>query len=234
MKDVRPGGAEGSEDPALTHGSLRLAAGVAALAALWVAVYWWAPGGPERTIAFQPPPEDPSPAPITFAPVEPAARPNPVEAPEPTRPSSGVEPPSFFQHTVARGDSAQSISKKYYGTEAHWRAVMHANPKTDFQHLRKGLVVRVPVDPKNVQGKPATAAETPKASSPTDAEVARGFEYVVEKGDTLSGLAFRFYGKASRWPAIAEANRELMGEDGSKFRAGMTIIIPPSPDDQSR
>ncbi len=203
----------------MTTGSLRLALGVGALAVLWVLVYWWTPTEPKPSIAFQSPPVE-SPEPVVEAPPPPADEPKS----EPERPA--VVPPTFYEHTVERGDTAQSIAKKYYGTSEHWQAVMRANPKTDFQHLRAGLVVRVPVDPKNVQG--VGAPDTPREESP------HGIEYVVEKGDTLTGLAFRFYGRASVYQWIIDANKEALGPDGSKLKAGMKIVIPPAPDGAGR
>lgn len=204
----------------MTHGSFRLALAVAALAALWIIVYWWTPASPRPTIAFQPSPEpafeEPSPAQQT-AQHEPAA---PVQAP----PKPGVQPPSFYQHTVARGDRAETISKKYYGTESHWQAVMRANPKTDFQNLRVGLVIRVPVDPANIQGMPS---EAPRSEDVIKQPI--GVDYIVEKGDTLTGLAHRFYGKASLYQWIIDANAGVLGDDGSRLRPGMKIVIPAAP-----
>lgn len=203
----------------MTQGSFRLAMAVAALAALWIVVYWWTPAAPRPSIAFQPSPE---PAPVEATPetADPASIEPLVEAERP-----GVQPPSFYQHTVARGDRAESISRKYFGTEAHWQAVMRANPKTDFQNLRVGQVIRVPVDPKNIQGiKDQTA---PASKDEEQAPV--GVEYIVENGDTLTGLAHRFYGKASVYQWIIDANIESLGADGKKLRPGMKIIIPAAP-----
>ncbi len=47
--------------------------------------------------------------------------------------------------------------------------------------------------------------------------------YVVKKGDTLSAIAQRFYGDASRWRLIAKAN-DL--SDPNTMRVGMELIIP--------
>lgn len=204
----------------MTQGSFRLALGVAALAALWIVVYWWTPAVPRPSIAFQP---SPAPAPPVVEPTQSEAPPTPDAKPRP-----GVQPPSFYQHTVERDDNAQKISQRYYGTTSHWQAVMRANPKTDFQHLRKGMIVRVPVDPKNIQG---IAGESPKPDAPVQAS---GVEYVVEKGDTLTGLAFRFYGRASVYQWIIDANSDLLGADGTKIRPGMKIIIPPAPEGTER
>jgi len=49
--------------------------------------------------------------------------------------------------------------------------------------------------------------------------------YVIVKGDTLSHIAQRYYGKASRWPDIFEANREVI-QDPDKIFPGQKIRIP--------
>lgn len=53
-----------------------------------------------------------------------------------------------------------------------------------------------------------------------------GFEsYTVRKGDTLSGIAQHFYGKASHWHQIFEANRGSIS-DPDKIREGQVLRIP--------
>lgn len=49
--------------------------------------------------------------------------------------------------------------------------------------------------------------------------------YVIESGNTLSGLAKRFYGDATKYPKIFEANREVI-EDPDKIYPGQKIRIP--------
>jgi nucleoid-associated protein YgaU len=51
--------------------------------------------------------------------------------------------------------------------------------------------------------------------------------YEVKKGDTLSGIAQRFYGKAADYPKIFEANREVI-KDPDKIFVGQKIRIPTS------
>jgi nucleoid-associated protein YgaU len=71
-------------------------------------------------------------------------------------------------------------------------------------------------------------------TSTSDAPVsaaAPGFQhYTVVRNDTLSGIAKRFYGKASRWPAIFEANRDQVS-DPDRIRPGQVLKIPA--DDQT-
>ena len=49
--------------------------------------------------------------------------------------------------------------------------------------------------------------------------------YTVVKGDTLSHIAKHFYGKASHWHAIFEANRDQL-EDPDRIFPGQVLKIP--------
>lgn len=50
--------------------------------------------------------------------------------------------------------------------------------------------------------------------------------YTVVKGDSLSGIAKRFYGNAMKYPKIFEANREVV-KDPDLIYPGQKIRIPP-------
>ena len=54
--------------------------------------------------------------------------------------------------------------------------------------------------------------------------------YTVAKGDTLSHIAKQFYGKASKWNAIFEANRDQL-DDPDKIQPGQVLKIPPDSSD---
>ena len=49
--------------------------------------------------------------------------------------------------------------------------------------------------------------------------------YTIEKGDTLSAVSKRFYGKAKFWRQIFEANRDTI-EDPDRVFPGQTIKLP--------
>ncbi len=51
--------------------------------------------------------------------------------------------------------------------------------------------------------------------------------YTIEKGDTLSAIAKRFYGDANAYPRIFEANREVI-KDADLIYPGQKIRIPKS------
>jgi hypothetical protein len=49
--------------------------------------------------------------------------------------------------------------------------------------------------------------------------------YTVRPGDTLSGIALRFYGSASHWKAILVANRSRLRRPAD-LRPGMKLVVP--------
>lgn len=76
-----------------------------------------------------------------------------------------------------------------------------------------------------VKAPPESAPEA-QAEAQTEAEPAEKIElYVIESGDTLGGIAKKYYGKASAYMRIFEANREVI-QDPDKIFVGQTIRIP--------
>ena len=49
--------------------------------------------------------------------------------------------------------------------------------------------------------------------------------YTVVTGDNLSKIARHFYGKASAWPKIFEANRDQL-DDPDRIKPGQVLRIP--------
>jgi nucleoid-associated protein YgaU len=58
--------------------------------------------------------------------------------------------------------------------------------------------------------------------------VARGLDanlYRVQRGDTLAGIAGRFYGSTQRWQELHEANRHVL-ENPDLVWPGLTLVVP--------
>ena len=57
-------------------------------------------------------------------------------------------------------------------------------------------------------------------------------QHKVVAGDTMSGLALKYYGSAVRekWMHIYEANKELIGENPAFIKVGQTLNIPEAPE----
>lgn len=72
---------------------------------------------------------------------------------------------------------------------------------------------------------PAPKAEhaKPDHAKPADHAGARPKTYVVQKGDTLSGIAKKFYGEVKKVNDIAAANKL---KDPNHIRVGQTLTLP--------
>lgn len=79
-----------------------------------------------------------------------------------------------------------------------------------------------------VRKEAAAPAKTEKAESApaaTQDKAQLSGRYTVQMGDTLGHIAQKFYGKASRWPEIFEANRDKLRHPDILFH-GTTLRIP--------
>ena len=98
---------------------------------------------------------------------------------------------------------------------------MSQNGKPDFSNVRGGgasTEAAPPAKPdfSNVQG----GVRSTEAAAPGNEQT-----YTVASGDTLSHIAKRFYGKASHWQAIYDANRDQL-DDPDRIRPGQVLKIP--------
>ena len=53
-----------------------------------------------------------------------------------------------------------------------------------------------------------------------------GGSYKISRGDTLSGVADKFYKDARKWSAVYNANVSTIGDSPNKIRVGQTIQLP--------
>ncbi|MGV6818607.1 MAG: peptidoglycan-binding protein LysM [Thiotrichales bacterium] len=73
----------------------------------------------------------------------------------------------------------------------------------------------------NVEG--VSAVDSSGITAPV--QTAKVEFYVIQKGDTLSAIAKKYLGSASKYPEIFEANREVI-KDPDLIYPGQTIRIP--------
>lgn len=71
-----------------------------------------------------------------------------------------------------------------------------------------------------------TAATGAKTAAPVATPARR--THTVEKGDTLSGIAQKVYGRADRWQLIYQANRDQL-DDPDRIYPGQVLVIPAAP-----
>ena len=77
----------------------------------------------------------------------------------------------------------------------------------------------------DVQGVEKIIADDLKFPEPVEEEKDKFDLYEIVSGDTLGGIAKKFYGKASLYTRIHEANKELI-PDPNKIYPGQKIKIP--------
>lgn len=51
-------------------------------------------------------------------------------------------------------------------------------------------------------------------------------KHIFVSGDTLSGIAKKYYDDAGKYLAIYEANKELIGDNPNLIQPGMELVIP--------
>ncbi len=99
--------------------------------------------------------------------------------------------------------------------------------KGDFSHVQS----HVDTVPAGIGGTAGGNADFSNVQSHVDTVPAQGGTgssgtmYTVRKGDTLSAIAQRHYGKASRWRGIFDANRDQI-DNPDLIQPGQVLKIP--------
>ncbi len=154
--------------------------------------------------------------------------PGPIPSPPPVRRTVTILP-EFTEYTVQKGDvSFGVIARRVYGDSKWGDSIARANPFVTPNKLIVGrTVLRIAKDPTNIQGKAVTLgpSDAPLAPGAAPASAAGGRTYITQPGDTLSGISKKFYGKATLWKRIADANPEKLANP-AKLKSGVELVIP--------
>ena len=129
-------------------------------------------------------------------------------------------PPGFRIHIVNEHETMPSIAAAEYGDENKWTLIAHENPLVDPLKLRPGMKLRLPPADYQRPGNPEEVSHLPREP----------IIHVVRKNETLGHIALKYYGKASKWPLIYNANRDKI-PNKDNLRVGLKLIIPPDIDD---
>ena len=100
--------------------------------------------------------------------------------------------------------------------------------KPDFSNAQGGVKTTETTKPdfSNVQSEVTSTEEITEGGGGGTGEQT----YTVEKGDNLSTIAKRFYGRQD-WKRIYDANRDLL-DDPDRIKPGQVLKIPPKDDPQ--
>ncbi len=147
----------------------------------------------------------------------PTATPTPERVPQPSIAPVTDEAESY---TVAAGDDLWSVAERLFGDGRRWRELVRTNPELlsdPTSRLTVGTRLKLPAAP-----------ATPAATAPVAPKTV-----IVERGDTLSGLAKEHLGSTGRWPRIAQANAELIS-DPDHIEVGWELVIPERPERRTK
>jgi nucleoid-associated protein YgaU len=126
-------------------------------------------------------------------------------------------------HRVQAGETLSSIAAKHYGNANLFTLLVRANPQIDPNRLRIGAQIKIPPAPGTT---PSATSSAPEDSAAT---LDQTRQYRVQAGDTLSAIAIRLYGSASRWQRIYELNKDAIGSDPGRLRPGTVLVLPEAP-----
>jgi nucleoid-associated protein YgaU len=123
-----------------------------------------------------------------------------AEAPEKIKEYIEAENPGVSNLEISVQDGVATLSGEAESAEAMEKAVLMAG---------------------NIKGISEVRADNLKAPAATG----KVEYYVIKSGDTLSGIAAKYYGKGSLYPRIFEANREVI-KNPDLIYPGQKIRIP--------
>jgi nucleoid-associated protein YgaU len=126
-------------------------------------------------------------------------------------------------YKVQHGDTLSSISEHFYKTPMKWRLIFEANRDkigASPNNLKDGMELVIP------DGGAASAVPGRRGSGAAAAAAAG--KYVIATGDTLTSIAQKSYGSATKADIdrIYEANKARIGPDPDDLKVGMELVIP--------
>jgi nucleoid-associated protein YgaU len=154
--------------------------------------------------AVRPTPSKPST--LSVAPSQPAAPVIRVAPSQPTSPArtAPAGPAKLNVLTVQPGDSLWKLAQQNLGAGLRWHDLVAANPAiVDPNHIVAGSHIFLPL----IGSRFRTATRI-----------------LVQKGDTLSGIAQNRFGHASFWACIAHANPAI--HDANLIYEGQVLLLP--------
>jgi len=145
----------------------------------------------------------------------PVAKPKPADVTAAAKPPAGA-PAAAPAKPAAAQDKAPDVQAQLRKREL---AIRRAQAKADAQMRQKLEAERKALDELRHQYEAELAKQ---AAAHTEREE---WTHTVVPGDTLSGIARKYYGSAARWPEIFEANKDKI-QNPNLIYPGQVFVIP--------
>ena len=129
---------------------------------------------------------------------------------------------------VEYGDTLSGISVAVYGTPDYWMYIYNANRSIIHNADSLGLLVGTVLTVPSIRNNPITS-ETAVANSNKGATV-----WVIQYGDTLTGISKAVYGSTSKWEEIYKANSGIILDTNNlNGLVGYPLSIPQEPENSN-
>ena len=149
------------------------------------------------------------------------------------RPSKNSD---YMEYAVKDGDTWAGLAQRFYRNGRYTRNLRIANE--GLEDLEEGAYLLVPVydvlaevgtrEPFRPEVRPAAPSGSPEsAPSPGAARepITRAVVHTVASGDNLSKISLRYYGTATRWAEIYDANSKVLAS-ADVLEVGTKLTIP--------
>jgi nucleoid-associated protein YgaU len=130
-------------------------------------------------------------------------------------------------HKVVSSDSLAKLSKEYYGDETKWKYIHEANenkiPNPNVLYI--GLELLIPDITVLEKRDDDMFYENLSGREPDEEVFTTAGTHIVRHGDTLFGIARKYYGDTAMWDKIYDANEDTIVHK-RLLEVGQTLIIP--------
>ncbi|HMR62675.1 MAG TPA: LysM peptidoglycan-binding domain-containing protein [Anaerolineae bacterium] len=140
----------------------------------------------------------------------------------------------------ARQKAEAERQRKEAEAKAQAEAAEQARQKAEAERQRKEAEAKAKAQAEAAQEQAGPAAQPVMAAAhsvpaqpspqpappPAPAVIA---QHTVASGETLGGIAQKYYGSAAKWPQIYEANKAVIGANPNLIRPGQVLQIPKLP-----
>lgn len=136
----------------------------------------------------------------------------------------GQFPGSQIQAQVS-GDEVVTLTGGAQDLETKTRIMAAFNAAVETKNTINQIQVEKPPAQAAGASLPPTAGASPASAPGVTAAANEPRIHAVVAGDTLSGIAKKYYGDASKYPRIFDANRDQLN-DPDKIKVGQRLKIP--------
>ena len=152
----------------------------------------------------------------------------------PDEPAKGpkASDPETKTYVVKPGDTPAAIAQQQLGDASLWPEIARANPGLEARSLQIGQILRLPGSIGAAAARVQAGTPTQKPAASPEAQGTSGAALAIHRvaqGDSLYQLARRYYGDASRWTLIRDANPALQASGVKGLRLDSELIIPAPP-----